>query len=141
MDKYLSLDVGEVRIGVAISDTSKKFAFPYETIDRKKIKAIYRIKDIVREENVSKIIVGLPKRLNGENQIQVEKIEKFVEKLKKVLKIDIIYYDERFTTKLAETHLKNTNKSYKEMRKTVDMVAANIILENFLNEENKKNGG
>lgn len=138
MGKYLSLDIGDVRIGVAVSDANNKFSLPLEVIDRNKVKAYKRIKEICIEKDITDIVVGLPLRLNGNSEVQVEKIKLFVEKLSTIIKnVNYHYFDERYTTKLAENNLKIVKKNSKESRKVVDMIAANIILQDFLDLKNK----
>lgn len=136
MDKYIGLDIGDVRIGVAKSEG--KLALPLEVIDRRKVKAIYRIKDILREQNISNIVIGLPLRSNGNSEIQVQKIKDFSEKLKlKIKNINIYFEDERYTTKYVENNLKNVKKNNKEIREVVDMMAASAILQSFLDRKIK----
>lgn len=136
MNKYIGLDIGDVRIGVSKSDPMGIIATAYEVIDRNKIDALHRVLEILKIENTNNLVVGLPKRLDGTNQIQVEKVEKFIEDLKKKnIDINVSYMDERFTTKEAEYYLKNySKKNGKERRKVVDMVAATIILQTFLDK-------
>ncbi|CAM3503150.1 Holliday junction resolvase RuvX [Pseudostreptobacillus hongkongensis] len=140
MSVYLGLDVGDVRVGVAKSDMLGMFASAYEVIDRNKVNPFIRINEIILEEKVIGLVVGQPKTKDGQNAIQVEKVEKFLNELKKHLTNDIpIYFiDERYTTKEAEYYLKNfSKKNGKERRKVVDMIAATIILQNFLDKKIK----
>lgn len=140
MKVYLGLDVGDVRIGVAKSDMLGMFASAYEVIDRNKVNPFIRINDIVKEEKVIGIVVGEPKTKDGSNAIQVEKVKKFVNELKIYLNndIDVFFIDERYTTKEAEYYLKNfSKKNGKERRKVVDMIAATIILQNFLDKKTR----
>ncbi len=137
MKIYLGLDIGDVRIGVAKSDGLAMFASSYEVIDRNITNPFERIRDIIKEEKVIGLVLGLPKTKDGQNAIQVEKIEKFVKDLKMFIpeNLTIHYIDERYTTKEAEYYLKNfSKKNGKERRKVVDMVAAQIILQNFLDK-------
>ncbi|CAM3085747.1 Holliday junction resolvase RuvX [Streptobacillus felis] len=137
MKIYLGLDIGDVRIGVAKSDGLGMFASSYEVIDRNITNPFERIKKIIDEEKIVGLVIGQPKTKDGQNAIQVEKIEKFVEELKPFIseKFPIFYIDERYTTKEAEYYLKNfSKKNGKERRKVVDMVAAQIILQNFLDK-------
>ncbi|WP_156299636.1 Holliday junction resolvase RuvX [Streptobacillus canis] len=137
MKFYLGLDVGDVRIGVAKSDGLGMFASSYEVIDRNVTNPYERIKEIIKEERIVGLVLGLPKTKDGQNAIQVEKIHRFVEELKPFIPEDfpIHYMDERYTTKEAEYYLKNfSKKNGKERRKVVDMVAAQIILQNFLDK-------
>ena len=134
MRKFIGLDVGDVRIGVAKCDPMGILATALEVIDRNKTEPISRIKEILDDENTKKVVVGLPKSLDGTKKRQVEKVEEFVEDLKKEISgIQIIFVDERYTTTEAEHYLKNySKKNGKERRKVVDMVAATIILQNYL---------
>ena len=84
--------------------------------------------------------MGQPKTKDGQNAIQVEKVEKFISELKNLIGEDfkIYYVDERYTTKEAEYYLKNfSKKNGKERRKVVDMIAATIILQNFLDSKKR----
>ncbi|ACZ00899.1 Holliday junction resolvase RuvX [Streptobacillus moniliformis] len=137
MKIYLGLDIGDVRIGVAKSDGLAMFASSYEVIDRNITDPFERIKEIINSEKVIALVLGLPKTKDGQNSIQVEKIERFVSELKLFIpeNLPIHYIDERYTTKEAEYYLKNfSKKNGKERRKVVDMVAAQIILQNFLDK-------
>jgi len=139
--KYLALDIGDVRIGVAKSDPMGMIASPLEVIDRRLTKAVYRIKDICREENCTKIVVGIPKSLDGSEKRQAEKTREFMAKLEKSIKdIEFIEVDERYTTVSAHNMLSSmTNKNQKEQRKVVDKVAATIILQAFLDRKKRSN--
>lgn len=135
--KYLALDIGDVRIGVAKSDIMGMIASPLEVIDRKKVKAIYRIKDICRDENCYTLVVGIPKSLDGTEKVQAEKTREFMKKLQeKIPQIVFIEVDERYSTVSAHNMLTEfSNKNQKEQRKVVDKVAATIILQSFLDKQ------
>ena len=135
--KYLGLDIGDVRIGVAKSDIMGMIASPYEVIDRKKVKAIFRIKDICRDENCYTLVVGIPKSLDGTEKVQAEKTRDFMKKLKeKIPQIIFIEVDERYSTVSAHNMLTEfSNKNQKEQRKVVDKVAATIILQSYLDSQ------
>lgn len=132
--KYISLDVGDVRIGVAKSDIMGIVATPLEVIDRRKIKAIKRIEEILKEENTKSLVIGIPKSLDGTEKRQAEKVREFIEKLKKDIEnLEIIEVDERLTTVSADRLLsETTKKGALEKRKVVDKIAAAIILQTFL---------
>lgn len=135
MKKYIGIDLGDVRIGVAKCDPLGILATGLETINREKVDPIKRILEICQDEKTFSIVMGKPLRLNGNSEIQVEKVEKFSNELKKAdSRINIEYVDERYTTKEAEYYLKNfSKKNAKEKRQVVDMIAATIILQTFLN--------
>lgn len=134
MKKFIGLDVGDVRIGVAKCDPLGILATALEVIDRNVTDPIERIKEILSDEGTRKIVVGMPKSLDGTKNIQAEKVEKFISEMKeKIEKIEVITVDERYTTTEAEHYLKNySKKNGKERRKVVDMVAASIILQKYL---------
>ncbi|VWL85594.1 Holliday junction resolvase RuvX [Oceanivirga miroungae] len=139
MKKYIGIDLGDVRIGVAKCDPLGILATGLVTINREKEDPIKKILEICKEEMTYKIVMGKPLRLNGNSEIQVEKVEKFSEELKKMdSRIEIFYVDERYTTKEAEYYLRNfSKKNAKEKRQVVDMIAATIILQTFLNSLTK----
>ena len=134
MKKFIGLDVGDVRIGVAKSDPLGILATALEVIDSNLVNPVERIKEILADEGTKKIVVGLPKSLDGTKKRQVEKVEEFVEEMKKnIPNIEVFMVDERYTTTEAEHYLKNySKKNGKERRKVVDMVAASIILQKYL---------
>lgn len=134
MKKFIGLDVGDVRIGVSKCDPLGILATALEVIDRNVTDPIERIKEILSDEGTRKIVVGMPKSLDGTKNIQAEKVEKFISEMKeKIERIEVITVDERYTTTEAEHYLKNySKKNGKERRKVVDMVAASIILQKYL---------
>lgn len=138
--KYIGIDLGDVRIGVSKCDPLGILATSLCVIQREKEDPIKRILEICKTEGTYKLVIGKPLRLNGNSEIQVEKIEKFAEELKKVEpKIEINYMDERYTTKEAEFYLRNySKKNPKEKRQVVDMIAATIILQTFLEKNRNK---
>ena len=132
--KFIGLDVGDVRIGVAKCDPLGILATALEVIDRNVIDPVKRIKEILDDEGTKKIVVGMPKSLDGSKKRQTEKVEEFFAILQKNIEgIEIIYMDERYSTTEAEHYLKNySKKNGKARRQVVDMVAASIILQKHL---------
>lgn len=137
--KYLALDIGDVRIGVAKSDTLGMLATPLEVINRKKQKSVERIKELCKEENTKKIVVGIPKSMDGTEKIQAGKVRDYIEKLKRNIEgLEIYEIDERLTTVSADRVLNEAGKKGAlAKREVVDKVAAAIILQNFLERKNK----
>ena len=135
--KYVALDVGDVRIGVAKSDIMGILATPLEVIDRRKVKAVNRIEEILIQENTKSLVIGIPKSLDGTEKRQAEKVREFIEKLNKSIEgLEIFEVDERLTTVSADRLLNETNKKGAlEKRKVVDKVAAAIILQTFLDRK------
>ena len=135
--KYTALDVGDVRIGVAKSDIMGILATPLEVIDRRKVKAVKRIEEILTQENTKSLVIGIPKSLDGTEKRQAEKVREFIEKLNKNIEgLEIFEVDERLTTVSADRLLNESNKKGAlEKRKVVDKVAAAIILQSFLDRK------
>ncbi len=135
--RILCLDIGEKRIGVAISDENRIFARGLKSIERGE-KEIDEIKKLVEEYNVEKIVFGLPLRLDGSMSRQTEKTLSFIENLKKYISLPFIPWDERLTTKQAENLLLQADLSRKKRKKLIDKLSAQIILQNYLDSENIK---
>lgn len=133
MERILGLDVGDKYIGVAISDILGVTAQGLTTIKRESnVKTFEAIEKMINEHNINKIVVGLPKNMNGSIGPQGEKVQKFANKLKNKFKIDIIYIDERLTTVAAENLLIEANVSREKRKQVIDKVAASYILQTYL---------
>lgn len=133
MERYIGLDVGDRTIGIAISDPFLLTAPSLMTIKRKsKIEDIEIINDIIKEKEVSKIIVGLPKNMNNTIGPQAKKVKTFVKELRKHTDLDIEYVDERLTTISATRVLIEQNVSRKKRKDVIDSVAATYILQTYL---------
>lgn len=133
MNKILGLDVGDVWIGVAISDALLLTAQPLMTIKRESNKIAYeKIHEIILESNVEKVVVGLPKNMNNTIGPQSEKVIKFAEKLKNKFKVEIEYVDERMTTLMAEQVLIEGSVRRENRKKYIDKIAATYILQSYL---------
>ncbi|BFL76257.1 MULTISPECIES: Holliday junction resolvase RuvX [Finegoldia] len=133
MERYIGLDVGDRTIGIAISDPFLLTAQSLMTIKRKsKIEDIEIINDIIKEKEVSKIIVGLPKNMNNTIGPQAKKVKTFVKELRKHTDLDIEYVDERLTTISATRVLIEQNVSRKKRKDVIDSVAATYILQTYL---------
>lgn len=133
MERYIGLDVGDSTIGIAISDPFLLTAQSLMTIKRKsKIEDIEIINDIIKEKEVSKIIVGLPKNMNNTIGPQAKKVKTFVKELRKHTDLDIEYVDERLTTISATRVLIEQNVSRKKRKDVIDSVAATYILQTYL---------
>ena len=136
MERMMGLDVGDKTIGVAISDPLLLTAQGLKTIFRENNqKDIKEIEDIIKEYNITKIVVGFPKNMNNTIGPQGEKVLNFVDKLKKRIKIEIVLEDERLTTISAERVLLEGDVSRKNRKKIIDKVAATYILQNYLDRK------
>ena len=135
MPIILGLDVGDVRIGVAISDELGFAAHPLCTITRKNRKMdLAAICDLIDTHQAEAIVIGLPLMLNGEVGIQAGKVQKFADRLKREARIPIHMRDERLTTVEATDILREVGKPRKKRRQVIDQVAAVVILDEYLND-------
>jgi putative Holliday junction resolvase len=135
----LALDVGDVSIGVAVSDELGITARGLFTLKRTNIKADMReILETVRKEGAGAVVVGLPINLNGTDSIQTGKVREFATRLGNSLRsnamadVEVILHDERFTTKIAERALIEADMSRKKRAKIIDKQAAIVILQSYL---------
>lgn len=141
-ERILGIDHGTVRIGLALSDALCMMANPLKTLDNHP-QVELDIAKIVREKRVTEIVVGLPLRMDGHHGSAAERVEKFVDKLKKALdyQIPIHYVDERLSSVSAERSLGLENKKKTvEQKKLVDQVAAVAILQDHLNTRQGPDG-
>lgn len=131
--RILSLDVGDARIGVAVSDPLGFTAQGVKTINRVSYtKDIEEIKKICDEYKVEKIVVGLPKNMNGTIGPQCEKVMAFCDEMKKVITLPQIMWDERLTTVAAHKSMLEADLSRAKRKKQVDKIAACFILQGYL---------
>ncbi len=133
--RILGLDLGIKSLGIALSDELLFLATGKENFmfaENDFPKAIARILEYSREYEIEKIILGHPLRLNGTKSDRTIMIEEFADKLKTVTDIPVILFDERFSTKIATRILIDANVSRKNRKKQKDKMAAQIILQNFL---------
>ena len=137
MGRVMALDVGDVRIGIAVSDLMGIIANPLETYTRSgdlERDAQY-IVDLASKHEVSLFVSGLPLGLNAQENEQTAKTRVFVDELQKHTSIPVKYMDERFTTLSAERVLIQGNVRRENRKKVIDKVAATIILQNYLDSK------
>lgn len=136
----LGLDIGDTRIGVAISDDLGVAAHPLCTLTRKNRQVdLIVISDLVSIHEIERVIIGLPISLDGSLGAQAEKVQKFAKRLEHVIDVPIEFQDERFTTAEAEEILRELNKDAREQKGLIDEVAAVLILKDYLNS-NREDG-
>ncbi len=134
--RIMGLDVGDKTIGVAVSDLMGLTAQGVKTVKRVgKKKDIEVLKEIIKEKQVNKIVSGLPKNMNGTLGPQGEKVIKFCEILEEETGIKIEYWDERLSTVAAERTLIQGNVRRENRKGVIDMVAAVIILQGYLDRQ------
>lgn len=140
--KAISLDVGDKTIGVALSDALMLTAQGLMTIERIGIrKDADKVLALVKEHGCDTIVMGLPLNLDGSDSIQTEKVRAFRTMLENKMKsnaikgVEIVYQDERFTTKIAESVLIEADVSRKKRKDVIDKQAAVIILQSWLDRQ------
>ncbi len=134
----MCLDIGDKRIGVAVSDPFNSYSLPVTTVHRKNLRTdLEKITAMVKEKCITKMVCGLPVNFDGTPSIQTQKAVYFIERLKEILGIEIITVDERCSTCEAEEILISQGKSREERKGCVDSLAATTILQGYLNEINK----
>lgn len=139
MKRAMALDVGKKRIGVAISDLLGLIAQGYGIIPREgDAEAIDRIGEIVREKEVGTVIVGYPLMLSGRVGEMAEEASRFARKVAGRLNIKTVMVDERLTTAEAEKLLISADLSRKRRRAVRDKVAAQLILQKYLDRESAR---
>ncbi|OZB90572.1 Holliday junction resolvase RuvX [Paenibacillus sp. XY044] len=137
--RIMGLDYGDRKIGVAVSDLFGWTAQGLEVVERRRDGAeMQRIADLVREQEVEEIVVGLPKNMNGSIGPRGEICIEFADKLKDMLNLPVHLWDERLTTVSAERTLLEADVSRKKRRQVVDKMAASLILQNYLDSKSKR---
>jgi putative Holliday junction resolvase len=134
--RILGIDYGDRSIGLAISD---KLRITAQALGRYQVKnrkadALY-FKNLVKQHQVSKIVIGLPLQMDGSEGIRVKKTREFVRWLEKALGLPVVFWDERLTTRQALQVLHEQKMNGREKKKRKDQIAATIILSNYLESE------
>ena len=157
MTRWMALDVGEARIGVAISDASGFLASPYATlrVSRNEAQNWAAIQQLLEETEAEGLVIGLPLSLDGQIHAQGERVQAFAERLKEHITVPITFWDERLSTVeaerlLAERDLGGQGKSSrrsgrrrtparrKQTRQGIDALAAAVILQDYLDHQTKE---
>lgn len=136
--RILALDVGEKKIGVAISDELGWTAQGLPTLRRQtKDRDTCAIANIAEEKCVTRIVVGMPVSLDGSLGKKAREVAGFVEDLKRRLRLPIKVWDERFTSVQAERIMLEADLSRKKRKKKIDQLAAQLILQSYLDAESR----
>ncbi|MCM8768572.1 MAG: Holliday junction resolvase RuvX [Candidatus Omnitrophica bacterium] len=138
--RILCLDIGERRIGLAISDETGTLARGLATVERNG-KECEHLARIIKENKPGKIVYGLPVRLDGSLSLQTEKTLAFIERLKAIIQLPFIAWDERLTTKEAEAILLQADLSRQKRKRLRDKLSAQIILQSYLEASQVRNPG
>jgi putative holliday junction resolvase len=134
MGRILGIDHGDVRIGIAMSDETAFLASALCTVDSTNA-GLDRIVALISEHGVEKVVVGLPRNMDGSYGSATEKVRKFIEKLKTKTDTPVEEWDERLSTVSAHHALREAGLDGKRRKGVVDRVAAQIILQNYLDAQ------
>lgn len=134
--KYLGLDIGDKRVGVACGDSDVRIATPLEVITRGSIEQDARaLAKIVRDYDAEQLIVGLPRNMDGTQGAQADAARAYAEKIARALSLPLTLWDERLTTVEATRRTHATGARGKKSRRGLDAIAAAVILQDFLDSQ------
>lgn len=137
MQRFLAIDYGTVRVGLAVSDPLGVIATGIKTLNHKAktmTDLASEINEVVIKENITDLVLGLPKRTDGKVGEKELQVREFAEILKEITGLDPILYDERYTTVIAQQIMNKTGVKPNRKREIVDQVAAEILLQNYLDK-------
>lgn len=132
--RIMGIDFGTTRMGISLSDPLQIIAQPFTTLGNQP-GIIARICDIVKNEDIGVIVVGMPLNLKGEKGKKAQEVEKFIDEIRKATDAEVVHWDERFTTSIAHQTLLTMGTKRDERRKKkgrVDSMAAAILLQGYL---------
>ena len=136
MGRILGVDYGEIRIGLALSDKTKRIAFPFKTIKNKNIDVLLDFfRKLNFEKNIDSIVIGLPLGMNGKDTLQTKNVRIFSKSLS-ILGLPIFFQDERLTSLSAKKSLIKQNIKTGHNKEKIDEIAATIFLQQFLDMNN-----
>lgn len=134
--RIIGLDYGEARIGVAVSDLLGTIANPLDTISEKdREKQLLKVLEVIEREKVEKIVVGLPKRMDGTLGHRAEYTKAFAEELSERCSLPLVMWDERLSSSEAHRMLDSGGVSGKKRKTKVDKIAAVLILQTYLDSQ------
>ncbi|MFM7148782.1 MAG: Holliday junction resolvase RuvX [Gemmataceae bacterium] len=133
MSRLLGVDYGQVRVGLAVSDPDRRLAFPLDVLHRQgseRDAAFFR--NLSKEQEIGGLVVGLPIHLDGTEGAKAVEARRFGRWLGEVLQLPVVFFDERFTTVLAENALWEAGLTHRRRKERRDKVAAQILLQTYL---------
>jgi putative Holliday junction resolvase len=136
--RVLGLDLGDVRIGVAISDPERRLAVPLGTVHTGAPADLRAIASLVREHDVTAVVVGLPLRMSGESGTRAAHATRFANALGSVLEVPVILQDERLSSVEADRALRDAGAGGRARRGAIDRSAATIILQAWLDGQSHR---
>ena len=141
--RYLGLDLGSKTLGISISDITNTIASVYTTLrfsEDNNLDTLDELKKIIKENNITTLVLGLPKNMNNTLGPRALITLEYKEKLEQELNIEVILYDERLTSVISNNVLIDADISRKKRKKKVDGMAAVIILQGYLDRRNNEYG-
>jgi putative Holliday junction resolvase len=139
----LGIDPGSKRIGLALSDETGRIAFPHSVLERGAggvEAAVARIAELVKDEGVGRVVVGLPLRLDGKEGPEAKRARAFADALGRAAGVPVELVDERMTTALAERGLRATGVRGERKKAVVDQAAAAVLLQGHLDAMARRDG-
>ena len=133
MKRILGIDYGDVRVGLSLSDLTQTIAKPFTTINYKNLDdLLVQLKDIIINNEVDKLVVGVPYNMKGEDTKQTLKVKEFISFLESNLSYDIDLIDERLSSIEAEKTMHKMNIKTGHNKSDIDKIAASVILQEYL---------
>lgn len=138
--RIIAFDIGDKRVGVAVSDPFNTFALPATTYFRTRSaeKDAENLCTLVKEKDAGLIVCGLPLNFDGTESVQTLKTKKFAELIRAQTDVPLVFEDERFTTVEAERVLISGGVRRENRKQSIDSIAASYILEGYLNKRKKE---
>ena len=138
MKRILGIDYGEVRVGLSLSDLTQTIARPFKTINYKSFNdLLIQLKEIITENEVNKLVVGIPYNMKGENTKQTLKVKEFIFFLESNLSYDVELIDERLSSIEAEKTMHKMNIKTGHNKSDIDKIAASVILQEYLDSHHE----
>ena len=139
--RVMGLDVGEKRIGVALSDPLGLMASPLTVVERRDDEAaIAQLVGLLEQNEVEQVVVGLPRSLDGSLGPQAKRVQQFIDALSRHTRLPLATWDERLSTVAAERMLRETGASQSKRKKVRDTAAAALILQAYLDWQHTSQG-
>lgn len=133
--RFLGIDPGEARVGVALSDDLGMLAHPLETIDVSRLDPCERIAELASQKQARAIVVGVPRNMDGSFGPEAEKARALIERLRPRVQCKVIPWDERLTTVSAQRALREAGRKAKNQRSVIDQAAAQILLQSWIDSQ------
>lgn len=135
MNRALGIDLGDARVGVAVTDDIGMLAHPLETIQVKSGNVAQRVAELAKDRQAATVVVGMPRNMDGTYGPAAEKARAFIEALKIACPCRIVAWDERLSTVAAQRSLQEAGRKARDQRSVIDQVAAQIILQSWLDSQ------